>query len=81
MRKTCSPAFRELAVAELAANLYRRTETAEDARRIACRLVAYEDLVSASLPSSGCSQGVLSDVTLAGLSCPRALGALAVREA
>ena len=37
--------YRELAAAGLAANLYRRTATAKDARRIARRLLGFEDLI------------------------------------
>ena len=37
--------YRELAAAGLAANLYRRTATAKDARRIARRFLAFEDLI------------------------------------
>jgi transposase len=37
--------YRALAAAGLAANLYRRTATAEDARRIARRFRAFEDLI------------------------------------
>jgi transposase len=37
--------YRELATAGLAASLYRRTATAKDARRIARRFLAFEDLI------------------------------------
>jgi transposase len=37
--------YRELASAGLAANLYRRTATAEDARRIARRFLNFEDMI------------------------------------
>ncbi len=37
--------YRDLAAAGLAANLYRRTATAEDARRLARRFLAFEDLI------------------------------------
>jgi transposase len=37
--------YRELAAAGLAANLYRRTATAKDARRIARRFLGFEDLI------------------------------------
>jgi transposase len=37
--------YRELAAAGLAANLYRRTATATDARRIARRFLGFEDLI------------------------------------
>ena len=37
--------YRELAAAGLAANLYRRTATAKDARRIARRFLSFEDLI------------------------------------
>ncbi len=37
--------YRELAAAGLAANLYRRTTTAKDARRIARRFLGFEDLI------------------------------------
>jgi len=37
--------YRELATAGLAANLYRRTATAKDARRIARRFLGFEDLI------------------------------------
>ena len=37
--------YRALAAAGLAANLYRRTATAKDARRIARRFLAFEDLI------------------------------------
>ena len=37
--------YRELAAAGLAANLYRRTATAKDARRIARRFLAFEDMI------------------------------------
>ena len=37
--------YRELAAAGLAANLYRRTATAKDARRIARRFLAFEDII------------------------------------
>ena len=37
--------YRELATAGLAASLYRRTGTAKDARRIARRFLAFEDLI------------------------------------
>ena len=37
--------YRELAAAGLAASLYRRTTTAKDARRIARRFLAFEDLI------------------------------------
>ncbi len=37
--------YRELAAARLAANLYRRAATAEDARRIARRFLASRDLI------------------------------------
>ncbi len=37
--------YRALAAAGLAANLYRRTATAEDARRLARRFLAFEDLI------------------------------------
>jgi hypothetical protein len=37
--------YRELAAAGLAANIYRRTATAKDARRIARRFLSFEDLI------------------------------------
>ena len=37
--------YRELAAAGLAGNLYRRTATAKDARRIARRFLGFEDLI------------------------------------
>jgi transposase len=37
--------YRELAAAGLAANLYRRTATARDARRIARRFLSFEDMI------------------------------------
>ena len=37
--------YRELAAAGLAANLYRRTATAKDARRLARRFLSFEDLI------------------------------------
>jgi hypothetical protein len=37
--------YRALAAAGLAANLYRRTVTAKDARRIARRFLSFEDLI------------------------------------
>jgi transposase len=37
--------YRDLAAAGLAANLYRRTATAKDARRVARRFLAFEDLI------------------------------------
>jgi transposase len=37
--------YRELAAAGLAANLYRRTATAKDARRIARRFLSFEDMI------------------------------------
>jgi hypothetical protein len=37
--------YRELAAAGLAGSLYRRTETAKDARRIARRFLSFEDLI------------------------------------
>jgi transposase len=37
--------YRELAAAGLAANLYRRTATAKDARRVARRFLSFEDLI------------------------------------
>ena len=37
--------YRALAAAGLAANLYRRTATAQDARRIARRFLSFEDLI------------------------------------
>jgi hypothetical protein len=37
--------YRQLAAAGLAANLYRRTATAKDARRIARRFLGFEDLI------------------------------------
>jgi transposase len=37
--------YRELATAGLAANVYRRTATARDARRIARRFIAFEDMI------------------------------------
>ena len=37
--------YRALAAAGLAANLYRRTATAKDARRLARRFLAFEDLI------------------------------------
>jgi transposase len=37
--------YRELAAAGLAANIYRRTATAKDARRIARRFLGFEDLI------------------------------------
>jgi transposase len=37
--------YRELATAGLAGNLYRRTATAKDARRIARRFLSFEDLI------------------------------------
>ena len=37
--------YRELAAAGLAANLYRRTATAKDARRLARRFLGFEDLI------------------------------------
>jgi transposase len=37
--------YRDLAAAGLAANLYRRTATAKDARRIARRFLSFEDLI------------------------------------
>jgi transposase len=37
--------YRALAAAGLAANLYRRTATAKDARRIARRFLGFEDLI------------------------------------
>ena len=37
--------YRELAAAGLAANLYRRTATAKDARRVARRFLAFEDMI------------------------------------
>lgn len=37
--------YRELATAGLAANLYRRTATARDARRLARRFLSFEDLI------------------------------------
>jgi len=43
--------YRELAAAGLAANLYRRTATAKDARRIARRFLGFEDLILASPPA------------------------------
>ena len=37
--------YRELAAAGLAANLYRRTATAKDARRLARRFLGFEDMI------------------------------------
>jgi hypothetical protein len=37
--------YRALAAAGLAANLYRRTATGKDARRIARRFLGFEDLI------------------------------------
>jgi transposase len=37
--------YRELAAAGLAANMYRRTATAKDARRLARRFLSFEDLI------------------------------------
>ena len=37
--------YRELAAAGLAANLYRRTATAKDARRLARRFLSFEDMI------------------------------------
>ena len=43
--QTWSPATGQLAAAGLAANLYRRTATARDARRIARRFLSFEDMI------------------------------------
>ena len=43
--RTWSARYRALAAAGLAANLYRRTATAKDARRIARRFLGFEDLI------------------------------------
>jgi transposase len=37
--------YREIAAAGLAANMYRRTATAKDARRLARRFLSFEDLI------------------------------------
>ena len=37
--------YRELAAAGLAANMYRRTATAKDARRLARRFLSFEDMI------------------------------------
>ncbi len=43
--------YRSLAAAGLAANLYPRTATARDARRLACRFCGFEDLILRSRPA------------------------------